>query len=113
METQSALTALSALSQPTRLDVFRLLVKHSPDGLFAGQIAETLDVRQNTLSSNLALLTEAGLITRTREGRAIRYTAQIDAMRDLVGFLLEDCCGGDPSACGPISDQFAPKEACS
>lgn len=112
MMTEQALTALSALGQPTRLEVFRLLVKNGPDGLIAGEIAERLGVRQNTLSTNLSLLTDAGLITRHREGRAIRYMADLGAMRDLVGFLLADCCGGDPAACGDVLDNFIQKDAC-
>lgn len=94
MNTCHALGALAALAQPTRLDVFRLLVRAGPDGLYAGAIAERLDVRQNTLSTNLALLTEAGLIDRSREGRSIRYRANIEGMRALVDFLMEDCCAG-------------------
>lgn len=92
MNTEQALSALAALAQSTRLDVFRLLVRAGSSGMFAGAIAETLDVRQNTLSTNLALLTEAGLISRCREGRQIRYCARLDGMSDLIAFLTEDCC---------------------
>lgn len=99
-----ALDALSALSHPTRLEVYRLLIRNSPDGLPAGAIARALDVRQNTLSSNLALLSNAGLIHGEREGRVIRYSASIPHMQALIGFLVEDCCGQDPCTCGPLLD---------
>lgn len=101
MDTTRALAALSALGHPMRLAVFRLLVQTGPDGLLAGEIADRLDVRQNTLSSNLALLTDAGLITRSRRGRTVQYAADMGGMKTLVQFLLEDCCGGDQSACDP------------
>lgn len=102
MDKLEALSALSALAQKTRLEVFRLLVKAGPQGMTAGAIAETLAVRQNTLSSNLALLAQAGLIEGRREGRNIRYLAKLEAMRSLLAFLLEDCCGGRPEACEPL-----------
>ena len=94
MEKNRTLDALSALGQETRLDVFRLLVRAGPQGQAAGEIAEALGVRPNTLSSNLNILSVAGLVRSTREGRSIRYFANMDTMRDLLGFLLEDCCGG-------------------
>ena len=102
MEKSDALTALAALSQPMRLDAFRLLVKAGPDGLLAGDIATALDVRANTLSANLAVLLNAGLVTNTREGRGIRYRADMERMGTLLAFLMEDCCGGHPDLCRPV-----------
>ncbi|EAP76111.1 MULTISPECIES: ArsR/SmtB family transcription factor [Roseovarius] len=107
MDKSNALLAFAALSQPTRLDVFRLLIKAGPDGMAAGQIAQALEVRQNTMSANLSVLTQAGLITATREGRSIRYAAHLDGIRGLLAFLMEDCCGGAPEACQPILDTIA------
>lgn len=110
MTTDHALLALSALSHPTRLSVFRLLVKAGPSGLPAGVIAADLNVRQNTLSTNLAQLTDAGLITRERDGRIIRYAANMAGMNDLILYLMEDCCGGDPKHCAPVLDAVLCKE---
>ena len=101
MEKIEALAALSALGQETRLDVFRLLVVAGEQGMLAGQISDALDLRANTLSANLTILLNAGLIRNKREGRAIRYFSNMDGMRDLLQFLTEDCCGGNPTACLP------------
>lgn len=98
--------ALSALAQETRLDVFRLLVSTGPPGLCAGEIAVRLDVRQNTLSTHLALLARAGLVRGVREGRSIRYIANFEGMRRLLGFLMEDCCGGRPETCRPLLEEL-------
>ncbi|WP_134681096.1 ArsR/SmtB family transcription factor [Paracoccus ravus] len=106
MEKNRALEALSALGQDTRLDVFRLLVRAGPEGKAAGEIAEALGVRPNTLSSNLNILAVAGLVRSAREGRSIRYFANMETMRGLLGFLMEDCCGGEPGACQPVLDQI-------
>ncbi len=102
MEKKSALTAFAALSQETRLDVFRLLIEAGESGLVAGDIASQLDVKQNTLSANLSVLLNAGLVKNQREGRAIRYFANTDGLQGLLGFLLEDCCGGQPELCQPL-----------
>ncbi|MBF9029991.1 metalloregulator ArsR/SmtB family transcription factor [Rhodobacterales bacterium HKCCE3408] len=99
-----ALAALSALAQDTRLDAFRLLVKAGPGGLLAGEICTALGIRPNTLSANLAILLNAGLVSNRREGRGIRYRAEMEGMRALLGFLMEDCCGGNPAACRPALD---------
>ena len=72
-------------------------------------IAETLGVRQNTMSSNLSILLNAGLVRSTREGRAIRYFADMERMRALLSFLLEDCCGGRPELCQPALAELACK----
>ncbi len=107
MDKKKALSAFAALSQPTRLDVFRLLVKAGKTGLVAGEISDQLDVRQNTLSANLTILVQAGLIRNRREGRSIRYHVDLNGMRGLLSFLMEDCCGGNPALCKPILDELA------
>ncbi|MWB77238.1 metalloregulator ArsR/SmtB family transcription factor [Pseudooceanicola sp. 216_PA32_1] len=107
MDKTLALAALSALGQSTRLDVFRLLVTAGPEGMAAGQIAESLGIRQNTMSTNLTVLLNAGLVTNERDGRSVRYMANMDRMRDLLGFLLEDCCRGQPELCQPILARLA------
>ena len=102
MERSLALDALSALSHETRLDVFRLLVQKGPTGLPAGEIAEELDVLQNTMSTHLGILSRANLVKKTREGRVIRYCANYEVMRSLIQYLLEDCCAGDEVICLPF-----------
>ena len=102
MDKTNALAALSALAHETRLEVFRSLVQAGPEGLAAGEIADQHAVVQNTMSSHLAILSRAGLITRSRQGRSIRYRAVYDAMRALVLYLLEDCCRGESQICAPI-----------
>jgi len=99
MDKNNALISLSALAQETRLDVFRLLVKAGETGMFAGEIADRLGIRQNSLSSNLAILVQAGLLKNRREGRSIRFFANMEGMHALLSFLLEDCCGGKPEHC--------------
>ena len=107
MDKNSALAALSALGQDVRLDVFRLLVKAGGEGMLAGEIGQALDVRQNTLSANLAILLNAGLVRNRREGRAIRYFADMEGKRDLLAFLMEDCCGGRPELCQTVIREIA------
>ena len=107
MDTKRALGALSALASAPRLDVFRLLVGRREGGLLAGEIAERLDVRRNTLSTHLAILERAGLLASRREGRAIRYFADLGGAAELIGFLLEDCCGAEPACCRPALDGVA------
>lgn len=107
-----ALAALSALGQPTRLAVFRLLVRQEPVGLSAGAIAGAVGGPHNTLSTHLAILARAGLVRATRDGRSIVYRADLDGMRALVSFLLADCCGGRPEVCGPIGDLLAADCGC-
>ena len=102
MDKNPALDALAALAHETRLEVFRLLVKAGPDGLAAGAIGESLGVRQNTMSSHLAILNRAGLIAKSRDGRVIRYCANYAQMRELLLYLLEDCCNGNVEICLPV-----------
>ncbi|WP_020186540.1 metalloregulator ArsR/SmtB family transcription factor [Methylopila sp. 73B] len=103
---QAALDALFALGQPTRLRVFRHLVTIAPESLPAGGIADALGCLQNTLSTHLAILARAGLITGVRDGRSILYAANFDGMRGLVNYLLEDCCAGRPEVCAPVFKQL-------
>ncbi len=100
-------SAFAALSQQTRLDVFRLLIKAGSEGLLAGELADLLDVKQNTMSANLTVLLNAGLVRNERQGRSIRYFAGFGALRALLAFLMEDCCGGQPELCQPIIDEIA------
>jgi len=110
MESTSAVAALSALAHPGRLRVFRLLVRAGPSGLAAGEIARATGVLPNTLSANLNLLAAAGLARSRRDGRSIIYAASYDRMRELLGFLVEDCCGGATEICTPLAE--IAKRAC-
>lgn len=100
----AAVDALSALAHGHRLAVFRLLVRAGADGVAAGEIAREIGVLPNTLSTHLGILGNAGLIGSRREGRSVIYTADYDGMRDLLGFLVSDCCGGRPEICAPVMD---------
>ena len=108
MESEEAISAFAALAQPTRLDVFRLLMEHEPDGLPAGEVARQMDVPHNTMSTHLAILTRAGLVEAERQSRSIIYRARLDAVRALAGFLVKDCCGGRPEICGPLIAELSP-----
>src|SRR5215467_15817127 len=99
MSAPHALAALAALGQPTRLDIFRLLMRAEPNGMPAGAIADAIGCPHNTLSSHLSILARSGLVRGTRDGRSIIYRADVDAIRSLVGFLVNDCCGGHPELC--------------
>ena len=107
MDKKDALLAFSALSQETRMDIFRLLVKSGSTGMLSGAISKALDARQNTVSTNLAILLTAGLIRNQREGRSVRYYADFEGIRGLLAFLMEDCCGGRAELCQPIIDEIA------
>ncbi|WP_136651112.1 ArsR/SmtB family transcription factor [Paracoccus aeridis] len=108
MESSHAIAALSALAQPTRLECFRLLVRHEPQGLSAGELARALDVPANTLSAHLTILSHAGLVAGERDGRSIIYRANLERMRALTIFLLKDCCGGRAELCAPLVAELAP-----
>jgi len=107
METKQAVTALSALAQETRLEVFRLLVKEGPNGLSAGIIARRLMVPPATLSFHLSQLEQAGLLRSHRQSRRILYAADIEGARRLLAFLMEDCCQGNPEICGDLARNVA------
>jgi len=100
MEKTSAVAALAALAQESRLDVFRLLVQAGPEGLPPGQIAERLGLPAATLSFHLAQLRHSGLVTFRRAGRSLIYMAEYAAMNDLLAYLTENCCQGDAAGCG-------------
>jgi ArsR family transcriptional regulator, arsenate/arsenite/antimonite-responsive transcriptional repressor len=108
MESERAILAFAALAQPTRLDVFRLLIEHEPEGLAAGEIARHLGVPHNTMSTHLAILTRAGLIAAERHSRSIVYRAQLEAVRALAGYLIKDCCGGRSEICAPLIADLTP-----
>lgn len=107
MDVELALDALSALAHETRLWAFRLLVQAGPQGLPAGEIADALGSRQNTMSSHLKILAAAGLIDSQRDGRSIVFQANYDTVRELVLFLMEDCCAGNNAVCRPVAESLA------
>lgn len=111
MESSQALAALAALAHGMRLSAFRLLVQAGDGGIAAGEIARALNVPANTLSANLAVLAHAGLIDGQRRGRSIIYAARYDAMAALLGYLMEDCCGGNPRICSTLTDAM-PRSRC-
>jgi len=108
MDSSTAILALAALAQPTRLDVFRLLVQHEPNGLAAGDIAKELAVPHNTMSTHLSILTRAALISSQRHGRSIVYRADLTALQSTMLFLLQDCCGGEPALCASLIEAIKP-----
>jgi DNA-binding transcriptional ArsR family regulator len=109
MEPKSAVIALAALAQDSRLAVFRTLVQAGPDGLAAGKIAETTGVARSSLTFHLKELLHAGLVESRKEARYVIYSARYETMNTLIGFLTENCCGGIPcvdtesSCCEPAS----------
>lgn len=107
METIPAVNKLAALAQASRLAVFRWLVQRGPEGACPGEIAEQLQLAAATLSFHLKALQHAGLIQAQPSGRNIRYTADFAAMRELLAYLTENCCGGAASACEVLPDPAA------
>ncbi|HEV2513816.1 MAG TPA: metalloregulator ArsR/SmtB family transcription factor [Devosia sp.] len=108
MESTDAMDVLVALGQPTRLDAFRLIMRHEPEGLPAGEVARLLEVPQNTMSTHLAVLSRAGLISSERHSRSIIYRAELERVREIASFLVSDCCGGRPELCAPLVAEFSP-----
>ena len=104
MEILSATICLYALAHEGRLRAFRLLVQAGVLGMAAGEIARRLEVLPNSLSANLNILSHAGLVSARRQGRSIIYTARYDRMRALLSYLVEDCCGGAPEICAPLTE---------
>lgn len=102
MDKKAALSALSALGQDTRLEIFRLLVRAGAEGVPAGEIASRLEAVQNTISAHLKVLDHAGLVRSERDGRVVRYMADMTGFRDLLAYLMEDCCNGAPELCQPV-----------
>lgn len=107
MDETKALEGLAALGQENRLRIFRYLIQAGTGGAPAGQIAEALEIVPNTLSTHLGLLARAGLIAGKREGRSIRYAADYGGVTDLLQYLLEDCCQGEPELCRPALKTLA------
>jgi ArsR family transcriptional regulator len=108
MEKTDAVTALAALAQDNRLDVFRLLVQAGPEGLPAGRVAEALDLAPNTLTFHFDRLRHAGLVTVRREGRSMIYAARFETMNALLGYLTDNCCAGGPAPCAvPVCEPAA------
>ena len=105
MDKKNALAAFAAMSQATRLDVVRLLVRAGEGGLPAGEIAARLGVRHNLLSNHLNILSAASLVSSEREGRVIRYRARFPTLRGLLGYLMTDCCSGLPEIIGGLEEE--------
>ena len=108
MDSTQAIAALAALAQTTRLETFRLLVKHEPEGVAAGELARLMAAPQNTMSAHLAILSRAHLIKGERRSRSIIYRADLARLRELTLFLLKDCCGGSPFVCAPLVADLVP-----
>lgn len=102
MSNEEALSVLAALAHPTRLDAFRRLVQHEPDGLSTGQLVEASGLSQSTFSTHLAVLARAGLILTEKRGRSMIQRANLDALRGLMVFLARDCCQGRAELCSPL-----------
>ena len=111
MEIDIAVKRLSALAQESRLAVVRLLIRAGPEGVAAGRIARDLSVTPNTLSSQLAILANAGLVAHRRAGRSIIYSVAFGGMSELLVYLTEDCCQGRPEVCAPLVE-LAARSAC-
>lgn len=102
MKTDASLEILGALAHPTRLDAFRLLVRHEPDGLSTGQLVEASGLTQSTFSTHLAVLAKAGLVLSEKRGRQQIQRANISALKGLMLFLAKDCCQGRSELCEPL-----------
>ena len=107
MKTDNALSALAALSHPTRLDAFRLLVRHEPDGLATGSLVEASGLTQSTFSTHLAVLAKAGLVSSEKRGRQQIQRVNIDTLRALMTYLAKDCCQGRAELCEPLLADLA------
>ena len=108
MESKSAVIALSALAQDSRLAVYRLLVQAGPEGIVASEIAERLGIPANTLSFHLKTLSHADLVQSRQDGRFVTYSANYDQMNELLGFLTENCCGD--RGCAPLTVPLASRK---
>ena len=104
MDIRSAASTLSALAHEGRLSIFRELVQAGPGGLAAGEISRRRGIAPNTLTASLTVLAHAGLVRSRRDGRSIIYSAAYERMSGLLGFLMQDCCGGRPEICAPLAE---------
>ena len=112
MDTDQLTGAFAALAQDTRLQVFRLLLNAGPAGLPAGEVARRLGTPHNTMSTHLAILSRAGLARSRRESRQIIYTVDLETVRGLVAFLVQECCGGQPERCAELLEAAMPASSC-
>ena len=102
MKTSEAVPLFEALSSERRLELFKLLVKHAPNGMVACEIAETLSIPANNLSFHLKTLLHSGLCTVKKEGRFLRYQANLPLMLELIAFLTAECCQNNPEECARL-----------
>lgn len=108
MEKANVITALTALAQETRLDIFRYLVQAGPEGAPAGRIGDALGLPPATLSFHLKTLQYAGLVERERQSRSLIYSVNFATMNALMAYLTENCCAGNPEACAvPVCEAGA------
>lgn len=112
MDSPIAIEALSALAHPSRLAVFRLLVRAGPGGVSAGDLARAIGALPNTLSTHLTVLERARLASSSRAGRSIIYAADYSRMGELLSFLIEDCCSGQPEICAPLAETASRLACC-
>ena len=112
MDTNNAISALAALAQEHRLAAFRLLAEAGETGMAAGDVARKIGIPHNTMSSHLSTLSNAGLIAATRDGRSMIYRIVPEVMRNLLGFLTDDCCHGHPELCGLSTTPVKSEQGC-
>lgn len=112
MDMDNLIGAFSALAQDTRLQVFRLLLGAGPEGLPAGEVARRLGTPHNTMSTHLGILSRAGLVRSRRDSRQVIYAVELETVRGLVGFLVQECCGGKPERCAALLEAAMPLSAC-
>mgnify|MGYP003519516746 CR=1 FL=1 len=102
MRKNVAVNVFETLSSGVRLDAYRLLVRTGMDGMVAGEISAALGVPPTNLSFHLKAMTQAGLVTVEQQGRFQRYRANLPLMRDLIGYLTDECCAGHPEQCADL-----------
>ncbi|CAM5629941.1 ArsR/SmtB family transcription factor [Sphingobium scionense] len=102
MNMEDALSILSALAHPTRLDAFRLLIRHEPDGLSTGALVDASGLTQSTFSTHLAVMAKAGLVQSEKRGRQQIQRANLDVLKGLMIYLARDCCQGRAELCEPL-----------
>lgn len=107
MEVGDGLAVLTALAHPTRLETFRLLVRHEPEGLSTGELVEAMGLTQSTFSTHLAVLARAGLVGAEKRGRQMIQRARMERLHDLMLFLAKDCCEGRAELCAPLVAELA------
>jgi len=103
MEQIAATKSLSALAHDGRLTLVRKLIQAGPAGVSAGALADFAKIGPTTASAQLLVLSNAGLVRSERRGRSVMYFANYDSMRDLLSFLMLDCCCGKAEICEPVA----------